>query len=454
MNMFGAQSMLVWLPVTILIYTLLPQRHRYFSLLFVSIVNLSLLDFDSVIAAISVSVVTYACANAMLRSSHHNKIVWLGIGIIITILLMLFSRDGSESLLGVQFRWIGLSYYGLMNIGFLLDINSGKSKNTPLPSTYILSSIFFPYILAGPVCNIRELTPQFERGAFPPNSTIWIQLKRILYGAFCKIVVADNLGKYITSTLSEQGDMSVVVLATVAIGYSVEIYFDFLGYTEIARGVAGLFGIDIPPNFNKPYLATNTRDFWKRWHMSLTNWFRQYLYIPLGGYGTIFFPLLILFIFTISAIWHGLRLNYLIWGLMHAGSYLLFHYYHRFQQSNHTSGSASNIVSINVRRILFFLWLSATWLVFRTEDLQILFNNVTLDGELLPNNDYYSLFWVLVVSLILLVIDHSGTPERIIITRAQTNKLIAQELVFVDLLILSLFILATGGHGDFLYFKF
>jgi len=452
--MFGAQSMLVWLPVTFLIYILLPQQHRRLLLLFTSILNLSLLDFDSAIAAFSVSVVTLACASAMLRSSYHSKFIWLGIGIIITILLMLFSRDGSESLLGVQFRWIGLSYYGLMNIGFLLDINSGKSKTTPPPSTYILSSIFFPYILAGPVCNITELAPQFERGALPSNNTIWIQLKRILYGAFCKIVVADNLGKYITSALSAQEDMNAVVLATVAIGYSVEIYFDFLGYTEIARGIAGLFGIDIPKNFNKPYLATNTRDFWKRWHMSLTNWFRQYLYIPLGGHRTIFFPLLILFIFAISAIWHGLRLNYLIWGLMHAGSYLLFHYYYRSRQPNHAPGSASSIVSINVRRILFFFWLSATWLVFRTEDLQTLFNRVTLDTELSLNNDYYSLFRVLAISLILLVIDHSEIPERIIITRAQTNKLIAQELVFVDLLILSLLILATGGHGDFLYFKF
>ncbi len=445
----SVQTMLFWLPATFLTYLLLPQRLRPHWLLFCSTLNLWLLDTSSAIVAFLSTIFTYGCALAIKLSSDRWRHFWLTVGIAVISSLILISRDGSEFVCGVSIKSIGLGFFGLMYIGFLIDLATDKSLKIPRLTTFSLAGIFFPYVSAGPIVKISKVTGEFKKGLLPSRATIWVNIKRVLYGAFCKLVIADRLSEQIAFLMDTDDQIHLTAILAVAVGYSIQIYFDFMGYSEIARGVAGLFGIPVPANFNHPYLATNTKEFWKRWHISLTSWFREYLYLPLGGSKALYFPLLISLVFLVSSIWHGLRLNFLLWGLMHALGYLWSVYGTSFD----VRPWAVNVFD-GIKKLVFFLWLSATWLIFRTEDINGLFQSVSVDGKFELMHVYDPFIIMLSVSLSALMIDHSGFPERTICHRPVGARRTVQELVFVDFLILGLLAFAPGGHTDFIYFNF
>lgn len=444
----SVQTMLFWLPATFLTYSLLPQRLRPHWLLFSSALNLWLLDTSSAIVAFLASIFTYGCAFAIKLSSDRWRHFWLTVGIVVISSLILISRDGSECVSGINLKSIGLGFFGLMYVGFLIDLATDKNLQTPRLETFSLAGIFFPYVSAGPIVKISKLTGEFTKGLLPSRATIWLNMKRILYGAFCKLVIADRLSEQIALIMDRDDQIHLIVLSAVAIGYSIQIYFDFMGYSEIARGVAGLFGIPVPANFNHPYLATNTKEFWKRWHISLTSWFREYLYLPLGGLKAHHFPALIVLVFFVSSIWHGFKLNFLIWGLMHAFGYLWSVY-----SISLGIGRDKLNVSQYVKRMMFCLWLSATWVIFRTEDIAGLAERIAYNGNILSHG-HNSFLVILVASFCALLFDHSGIPDRVISRLSAGGEQIAQELAFVDFLILALLTFTSGGHTEFLYFNF
>ena len=445
----SVQIMLFWLPATFLTYSLLPQRLRPHWLLFCSALNLWLLDTSSAIVAFLATIFTYGCALAIKLSSDRWRHFWLTVGIAVISSLILISRDGSECISGINLKSIGLAFFGLMYIGFLIDLATGKSLKIPRLTTFSLAGTFFPYVSAGPIVKISKLTGEFKKALLPSRATIWVNIKRVLYGAFCKLVIADRLSEQIAFLMDTDDQIHLTVILAVAVGYSIQIYFDFMGYSEIARGVAGLFGIPVPANFNYPYLATNTKEFWKRWHISLTSWFREYLYLPLGGAKARYFPLLISLVFLVSSLWHGLRLNFLIWGLMHTCGYLWSVY-----SISLGIGRDNLNVSQYVKRMMFFLWLSATWVVFRTEDIAGLAERIAYAGSMVPAHLNHSFLVILLGAMVALLIDHGEIPERIINYLPVGGRQIAQELLFLDFLILGLLTSASGGYTDFLYFRF
>jgi D-alanyl-lipoteichoic acid acyltransferase DltB (MBOAT superfamily) len=216
---------------------------------------------------------------------------------------------------------VGVSFIIFQFLSYLIEVR----KKTYLPresaSSFLSFSFFFPHLAAGPICRPNNLLVQFNAGK--PSATkeqVQDGMQLIAWALFKKLVLADALAPKIDQVFkSPEQILSVWHLFFVAIGYGWQIYFDFSAYTDGARGVAKLFGIELPVNFNFPYFARDLKDFWHRWHISLSTWFRDYVYLPLGGRAGVF-PLLTVFI--LSALWHGIGTMFIFWGLWH-GFWLL-----------------------------------------------------------------------------------------------------------------------------------
>ena len=227
---------------------------------------------------------------------------------------------------------LGISFYTFQNISYLVDVyrkNINPEKNFILFSCYIT---FFPQLVAGPILRANEVIPQFKNRAPFSIDNISIGVRRILYGLFLKVVLADQIAGLVDEGFSVSAyNLAPLDVWTLSFLFGFQIYFDFSGYSHIAIGSARLIGIRFPENFNFPYLSHTPKEFWKRWHISLSSWVRDYLYLPLigkknlnkslGGISvaiekTSFFPLLL--VWSLMGFWHGANWTFLIWGLYHA----------------------------------------------------------------------------------------------------------------------------------------
>jgi D-alanyl-lipoteichoic acid acyltransferase DltB (MBOAT superfamily) len=220
---------------------------------------------------------------------------------------------------------VGISFYVFRSMSYVIDGYRGDVQPERHFIRYATYVSFFPQLVAGPIERAGHLLPQLRQPAkFSPDE-LAEGLSLFVVGLFKKIALADYLTLYVDKVYAAPGqfDSPALLLATFAFGW--QIYFDFSGYTDMARGVARLFGVRLMLNFNNPYLATSLGDFWRRWHISLSTWFRDYLYIPLGGnragtfntYRNIFLTMLM------CGLWHGAAGTFVVWGLLHAGGQLL-----------------------------------------------------------------------------------------------------------------------------------
>ena len=213
----------------------------------------------------------------------------------------------------------GISFYTFQTLSYVLDVYRGRFVCERHLGYYALYVSFFPQLVAGPIERPGNLLPQLHSPAPFQAQMLYSGGVRILRGFFKKLVIADYLGAFVDRVYSapEQADGLAVILATAF--FAVQIYCDFSGYTDIARGTAETFGIRLMENFRRPYRAASLREFWRRWHISLTGWFKDYVYIPLGGsrHGLMRTCRNVLIVFSLSGLWHGAAWNFVAWGLIH-----------------------------------------------------------------------------------------------------------------------------------------
>ena len=215
---------------------------------------------------------------------------------------------------------VGISFYTFHGLSYVFDIYNGKIQPEKNFVSYSLFVSFFPLLVAGPIERATHLLPQLTRSREFDYAKAVDGLRQILWGLFKKIVIADNCAKY-TDVIFGNSDSSLgSTLAVGAVFFTIQIYCDFSGYSDIALGTARLFGIELLSNFAFPYFSRDIAEFWRRWHISLSSWFKDYLYIPLGGSrGSKWMTLRNTFIlFIVSGFWHGANWTFIIWGLFHA----------------------------------------------------------------------------------------------------------------------------------------
>lgn len=220
---------------------------------------------------------------------------------------------------------VGISFYTFQSMAYVIDVYRKEIKAGTDYMTFLAFVSFFPQLVAGPINRAKDLLPQFYNNRLFSYDMAVIGLRLILYGLFKKVVIADNLAKFADEVFNNPGMYTGWVSVAGVLCFALQIYCDFSGYSDIALGAANLLGFRMMENFRTPYFSTSLKDFWQRWHISLSSWFRDYLYIPLGGNrrGEVRRYLNLFITFMISGLWHGANFTFIIWGFIH-GSYVVF----------------------------------------------------------------------------------------------------------------------------------
>jgi alginate O-acetyltransferase complex protein AlgI len=270
---------------------------------------------------------------------------------------------------------LGISFFTFTQIAFLVDAYRGEVKEYN-PLHYALFVTFFPHLIAGPILHHKEMMPQFSnRQIFQPSAEhLSVGLTVFLIGLFKKVIIADGIAQYVSPVFgaAEAGQVLTFFEAWAgALAYTFQLYFDFSGYSDMAIGLARIFGIILPLNFNSPYKATSIIDFWRRWHMTLTRFLRDYLYIPLGGSrrGTPRQFLNLFITMLLCGLWHGAGFTFVIWGALHGLYLIVNHLWRRIVQTCGLTTLSSSFLWTWTARLVTFVAVVIGWVIFRAETL-------------------------------------------------------------------------------------
>jgi len=318
----------------LIVYYLLPQSKRKYFLLAVSMLFYILCDIKMFAVLLGTLLWTWYCGKKIEGSSRKK---WLFIGCLPVVLLLIFFKynqffvQSAQRLLG-SFGLdvtaevanilipLGISYYSFKAISYLSDLSNSNLAHSAKFVDYALYLLLYAEILSGPISRYHDYETILDRGFHGSKENLENGFYLIIKGMFMKAVIANRLSGYVTAVFSAPASYPGLALWLAAFFYAIQLYCDFAGYSFIAVGITQLFGMYQTKNFSRPYFAVNIRDFWDRWHISLSNWLKDYIYIPLGGSrcsklrnnGNI------LTVFLISGLWHGSGLNFVVWGLYHA----------------------------------------------------------------------------------------------------------------------------------------
>ena len=309
---------------------------------------------------------------------------------------------------------VGISFYTFQSLSYTIDVYRGRVEPEHDFVKTALYVAFFPQLVAGPIVKAGEFLPQLheERTISLANLERGVQVFAL--GLFKKIVLADNLSAFVDAVHAAPAAFSAGTLLLVAYAYALQIYFDFSGYSDMAVGCARVLGYDLPRNFNLPYLSRNPSEFWRRWHISLSTWFQQYLYIPLGGNrrgkARTYFNLLVTMV--VSGLWHGAAWNFVVWGALHGVALCVHRLYASWRRERGLDHRSPVWTAVSV--FLTFTYASLCFVVFRAESLASAWQIIAAIFTLHRGVRYVS-FWT-VASLILL-----GAASAAAVIRSRKN---------------------------------
>lgn len=395
---------------------------------------------------------------------------WLSIGINVGFLGVFkyynFFADSlatSLSAIGIQANFwtlqiilpVGISFYTFHGLSYVIDIYKNRIEPERNIVDYSLFVSYFPLLVAGPIERATHLLPQIKRKRHFNYHQAIQGVKQIIFGLFKKIVVADNCAFFVNQIFDNSGAYSASELWMGAVLFAFQIYGDFSGYSDIALGTSKLFGIELLRNFKFPYFSKDIADFWRRWHISLSTWFRDYLYIPLGGSqgGKAMRLRNTFIIFLVSGFWHGANWTFILWGLLHALLFIPL----LITDTNRKNLSDSEYAWKDVPKIILtFLLVCVAWVFFRADNVTEAFQYVSgmfhlnsLSLHLFFKDGKYALFTAICMLSIFTLLFIEWKNLRLRSHDVQLNKY----LVFV-LLAMICFMGAFKNQMSFIYFQF
>lgn len=380
---FNSFNFIVLFPIIFLLYYVIPSKYNKARNLYLLLVSYLLyLQWNSVHALIllCVTAITYFAACAIEKSEKPQR--FLIIGLLLSLLPLTFFKyydficeniNDALSAVGLRFQlsglnWaipIGISFFSFQAIGYLCDVYYKRAKVEHNFLTYALFVSFFPSILSGPINKASLIIPQLNnlRPFFDYDKAVK-GLKFLLWGMFMKVVVADRVGIYVDTILPHYINYTGMTCLLASVLYAVQIYADFAGYSLMAIGVGKVLGFELTENFRRPYFSVSVTDFWHRWHISLSTWLKDYVYIPLGGsrcskihnYWNIFVT------FIVSGIWHGANWTFVVWGCMHGVSQIIEK---MLGQQKCNYGTVGKMLKICIT----FIFVDFAWIFFRMPTL-------------------------------------------------------------------------------------
>ncbi len=326
----------VFITVVFACFYLLRKEARLFVLTAASMIYVFCLGVGAGIMVLTTSVFVYAVAILISHLLNNRKIkaakLALTISVIVLVASLLLCKDaallnyslfgGNNKFLAHIVLMVGFSFYLFQGIGYCVDVYTGRTVAEKNPLYILLYMTWIPRFVSGPIEREGAFVAQAKKLSEVNlwDSDRWAVFgTHLVYGAFLKLVIADRVGVYVDRVFADLSSFGSVDLILASLGYTMQIYCDFAGYSLVAIGFSKLFGIDLSDNFRMPYCAQNITEFWRRWHMSLSSWLRDYVYIPLGGNRKGFVRQLVnvLIVFVLCGMWHGSGVKFLIWGILH-----------------------------------------------------------------------------------------------------------------------------------------
>ena len=387
---FNSIEFLIFLPIVVLLFYLLPHKWRWLMLLAASCVFYMWFVPKYILILLVTIVIDYGAGVLMERYADRHKLkkTFFIISIVSTLTVLVVFKylnfltanlDQLCAALGMETHLlthiilpIGLSFHTFQSMSYVIEVYRGHQKAERHFGYYALYVMFFPQLVTGPIERPGNLLHQLHEKKEFRYENISKGMRLILFGFFVKMVVADHLGEYVDEVYGHLDEYNSWSVLGCMFFYSFQIYCDFFGYSTIALGSAKLMGFDLMDNFRSPYLSKNIAEFWHRWHISLSTWFRDYVYIPLGGsrvkFGRWAFNILV--VFVLSGIWHGAAWTFLLWGFAHG----LLHIIEKALRNRFPSKeSQSKWVRISVDALCVlktFVLVTLFWVVFRATDLE------------------------------------------------------------------------------------
>ena len=374
-------SFYIFLPICIFIYFILPKKVRYIWLLMCSYFFYCSLDGAFVSLLIASTIVTWLCGGAI--SSINNtalKKVVMAIGIAFSLSMLLIYKyenfflelSGSNTRLNLILP-AGISFYTFQSLTYIIDVYRGKMESEKNIFKYALFVSFFPLILSGPIERASHLIPQLSADSSFDALRAKDGLKLMLFGYFLKIVIVARMAILTDYVFSDYLNKTSVALIIAVLAYTIQIYCDFAGYSAIAIGMSKILGIEIITNFRQPYFAISVSDFWRRWHISLSTWFRDYLYIPLGGNrkGKLRKYINVMIVFIVSGLWHGANLTFVFWGFLNGAYQVIGELLKPVKEKLISLLSLESKPSLLrvLQTVITFILISFTWIFFRSSSI-------------------------------------------------------------------------------------
>ncbi len=346
---------------------------------------------------------------------------------------------------------VGISFYMLMAVSFLADCSRGCFDVLPSLTEVMIFISFFPTILSGPIQKAREFIPQINSRKHISSDRLTKGIWLIAIGLFMKLCMADRLCIAVDKVYATPLVYSGATLFMTSIAYSLQLLFDFAGYSKMAVGVATILGFDLAPNFDLPYMSTNPSAFWSRWHISLSSWLREYVYIPLGGNrkGSMRTYINILLVMIISGLWHGSTVNFLIWGLGHGTGQMI----HRKVCGKRKDAQSSKGIRI-LSMISNFLFVNFLWIPFRVPTVSDTVTVLKRIFTLAPGVSYFY-FYTFIFGAMLLIVQFIGAryfDGHDPLKPLPLNRMYAK-IIFCTLIIATA-MFAYFGNSAFIYAKF
>jgi alginate O-acetyltransferase complex protein AlgI len=350
---------------------------------------------------------------------------------------------------------VGISFYTFHGLSYIFDIYNGKIQPTPNYVDYSLFVAFFPLLVAGPIERATHLLPQVKAPRTFDNDKASDGLRQILWGLFKKIVIADNCATIVNDVFAHPDNFSSFSLATAAVLFAFQIYGDFSGYSDIALGSARLFGFELLRNFNYPYFAKDIADFWRRWHLSLTSWFKDYVYIPLGGSRGSKLKTVrnTVVVFILSGIWHGANWTFLAWGGYHV---LLFLPLLLLNIKSRVDEHAKLTFGSVIQMLITFVLVTIGWILFRADSLpnaMNYFTNMISGKKGIDISETYTEFIIAVFFIVILVLAEWFKRHRLHPLQPASKTITWRRYAVYIALILSIAWFG-GGQAVFIYFQF
>lgn len=364
---------------------------------------------------------------------------------------------------------LGISFYTLQMISYLVDIYRGDVERPLGFFQYVLYVSFFPQIVQGPIPRYRQLGFQLYEGHPFDERTFTKGIHLILWGFFLKMMIADKAAVIVDKIFGTSAAYEGAYILAAGILYSIQLYADFLACVSIAQGTAGLFGIRLADNFWHPYMAVSVQDFWRRWHISLSTWLRDYIYIPLGGNrkGKLRKYVNIAITFLVSGIWHGIGFRYLFWGMMHAVYQIAGGLTRPLREKIYDllKMREGDLTRRILQRAGTFFWVMLAWIIFRADSLRegihmimsmfTTWNPWILFDDSLLNLGLNGKEWIVLILSVLLWIRVSMMQERFCIRDwILEQHVLFRWTVYIGV-ILVIFVCGTYGYGfnaqDFIY---